>query len=124
MNKRLITIEDMELSIRSYNCLKRAGIMTLGDLMDKTLDEMQKIRNLGRRSLKEVINKMNYYDVTLLGLDEDFNLDEIFLNRQETENQVIDNSQQNSVAVEQSVPASTRPSYYNIKDLNGYVIHG
>ncbi|WP_341458798.1 DNA-directed RNA polymerase subunit alpha C-terminal domain-containing protein [Thomasclavelia spiroformis] len=120
MNKRLITIEDMELSIRSYNCLKRAGIMTLGDLMDKTLDEMQKIRNLGRRSLKEVINKMNDYDVTLLGLDEDFNLDEIFLNRQETENQVIDNSQQNSVAVEQSVPASTRPSYYNIKDLNGY----
>lgn len=120
MNKRSITIEDMELSVRSYNCLKRAGILTLGDLMDKTLDQMKKVRNLGKRSLREIIEKMNDYDVTLLGMDDDFNLDEIFVKRQETENEVIDNTQQNSVAEEQSVPANARPPYYNIKDLNGY----
>ena len=51
-------IEELELSVRSYNCLKRAGINTLGDLTEKSELEMMKIRNLGKKSLKEVIDKI------------------------------------------------------------------
>ena len=53
-----IAIEDLELSVRAYNCLKRAGILTLHDLVDKSENEMMKIRNLGKKSLKEVIDKV------------------------------------------------------------------
>jgi len=52
------TIEDLDLSVRSFNCLKRAGINTVADLVDKTEDEMMKVRNLGRKSLEEVKKKM------------------------------------------------------------------
>lgn len=51
-------IEDMDLSVRSYNCLKRANIQTIGDLVKKTEDDMLKVRNLGRKSLDEVIQKL------------------------------------------------------------------
>lgn len=51
-------IEALELSVRSYNCLKRAGISTIGDLTDKTEEEMMKVRNLGKKSLKEVKAKL------------------------------------------------------------------
>lgn len=53
-----MTIEELDLSVRSFNCLKRAGINTVGDLMNTTEDEMMKVRNLGRKSLEEVIKKM------------------------------------------------------------------
>ena len=53
-----MTIDDMDLSVRSYNCLKRANINTVADLISKTEDEMMKVRNLGRKSLEEVINKL------------------------------------------------------------------
>lgn len=53
-----ITIDELELSVRSYNCLKRAGINTLEDLTSKTEEEMMKVRNLGRKSLDEVIEKL------------------------------------------------------------------
>lgn len=52
------TIEEMELSVRSYNCLKRAGINTVEDLTKKTRDDMLKVRNLGLKSLEEVIFKL------------------------------------------------------------------
>ena len=52
------TIEEMELSVRSYNCLKRAGINTVEDLTRKSKDDMLKVRNLGWKSLEEVINKL------------------------------------------------------------------
>ena len=52
------SIDDLDLSVRAYNCLKRAGILTLHDLVDKTENEMMKIRNLGKKSLKEVIDKV------------------------------------------------------------------
>ncbi len=52
------TIEEMELSVRSYNCLKRAGIHTVEDLTKKTEDDMLKVRNLGKKSLDEVILKL------------------------------------------------------------------
>ena len=52
-------IEEMELSVRSYNCLKRAGISTVGELCAKTQDEMMKVRNLGRKSLDEVVEKIS-----------------------------------------------------------------
>ena len=54
-----MTIEELELSVRSYNCLKRAGINTVEDLTNKSEEDMMKVRNLGRKSLEEVINKLN-----------------------------------------------------------------
>lgn len=51
-------IEELELSVRSYNCLKRAGIFTVEDLTNKTESHLMKVRNLGRKSLEEVINKI------------------------------------------------------------------
>jgi DNA-directed RNA polymerase subunit alpha len=52
------TIEELDLSVRSYNCLKRAGINTVGELVRKTEDEMMKVRNLGKKSLEEVEQKL------------------------------------------------------------------
>ena len=52
------TIEELDLSVRSYNCLKRAGINTVHDLTEKTEPEMMKVRNLGRKSLEEVKVKL------------------------------------------------------------------
>jgi len=52
-------IEELELSVRSYNCLKRAGILTVEDLTNRTEANMMKVRNLGKKSLDEVINKLN-----------------------------------------------------------------
>ena len=53
-----MTIEELDLSVRSFNCLKRAGINTVEDLINKSEEEMMKVRNLGRKSLEEVIWKM------------------------------------------------------------------
>lgn len=52
------SIDDLDLSVRAYNCLKRAGILSLKDLVNKSENEMMKIRNLGKKSLKEVIDKV------------------------------------------------------------------
>ncbi len=54
-----MTIEELDLSVRSFNCLKRAGINTVGDLINKSEDDMMKVRNLGKKSLEEVIHKLN-----------------------------------------------------------------
>ena len=53
-----MTIEELDLSVRSYNCLKRAGINTVEDLTLRKEEEMMKVRNLGRKSLDEVTNKL------------------------------------------------------------------
>ena len=53
-----MTIEELDLSVRSFNCLKRAGINTVGDLIGKSEDDMMKVRNLGRKSLDEVMGKL------------------------------------------------------------------
>jgi len=53
-----MTIEELDLSVRSFNCLKRAGINTVEDLINKSEDDMMKVRNLGRKSLEEVIQKL------------------------------------------------------------------
>ncbi len=60
-------IEEMELSVRSYNCLKRAGIDTVGDLAKKTKGEMMKVRNMGAKSMEEVIAKLESYGIVLEG---------------------------------------------------------
>lgn len=60
-----MSIEDMDLSVRSYNCLKRANIHTVEDLTQKTEDDMLKVRNLGRKSLDEVIAKLRGYGLDL-----------------------------------------------------------
>ena len=64
-----MTIEEMDLSVRSFNCLKRANINTVEDLISKTESEMMKVRNLGRKSLEEVVNKLAMMGLTLASDD-------------------------------------------------------
>ena len=54
----IMSIDELELSVRSYNCLKRAGINTVEELTNKTPEDMMKVRNLGRKSLEEVLAKL------------------------------------------------------------------
>jgi DNA-directed RNA polymerase subunit alpha len=63
-----MTIEELDLSVRSFNCLKRAGIDTVEDLIERSEEDMMKVRNLGRKSLEEVIQKLASLD---LGLKKD-----------------------------------------------------
>lgn len=60
-----MTIEELDLSVRSYNCLKRAGIHTAQELSNKTEEEMMKVRNMGRKSLEEVVAKLNELGLSL-----------------------------------------------------------
>ena len=60
-----MTIEELDFSVRSFNCLKRAGINTVEDLISKSEDDMMKVRNLGRKSLEEVINKLQSLGLSL-----------------------------------------------------------
>jgi DNA-directed RNA polymerase subunit alpha len=73
-------IEDLDLSVRSYNCLKRANINTVGELTQKTEEEMMKVRNLGRKSLKEVVQKLREIGLDLKNstslFDDDFDDEE------------------------------------------------
>ena len=64
-----MTIEELDLSVRSFNCLKRANINTVEDLISKTEEEMMKVRNLGRKSLEEVINKLAMMGLSLASDD-------------------------------------------------------
>jgi len=65
-----MVIEDLDLSVRSYNCLKRAGINTVDELTHKTEEEMLKVRNLGRKSLEEVKQKLESLGLSLRQPDE------------------------------------------------------
>ena len=65
-----MTIEELDLSVRSFNCLKRAGINTVEDLINKSEDDMMKVRNLGRKSLEEVIQKLETLGFDLRKEDE------------------------------------------------------
>ena len=60
-----MSIDELELSVRSYNCLKRAGINTVAELTDKTPEDMIRVRNLGRKSLEEVIEKLEELGLSL-----------------------------------------------------------
>ena len=60
-----MTIEELDMSVRSFNCLKRAGIDTVEDLIERTEDDMMKVRNLGRKSLEEVIQKLSSLNLSL-----------------------------------------------------------
>ena len=60
-----MSIEDLDLSMRSYNCLKRAGINTVSELLQRNEEEMMKVRNLGKKSLEEVIKKLNELRLSL-----------------------------------------------------------
>ena len=64
-----MTIEELDLSVRSFNCLKRANINTVEDLISKTEEEMIKVRNLGRKSLEEVVHKLAMMGLSLLSSD-------------------------------------------------------
>ncbi len=65
-----MTIEELDLSVRSFNCLKRAGINTVEDLINKSEDDMMKVRNLGRKSLEEVVEKLKNLGFNLNSGDE------------------------------------------------------
>jgi DNA-directed RNA polymerase subunit alpha len=65
-----MTIEELDLSVRSYNCLKRAGINTVEDLTNRTEEDMMKVRNLGRKSLEEVLQKLNALGLSLAPSDD------------------------------------------------------
>ena len=65
-----MTIEELDLSVRSFNCLKRAGINTVEDLISKSEDDMMKVRNLGRKSLEEVVHKLESLGFSLQSDDE------------------------------------------------------
>ncbi|MEG1613450.1 MAG: DNA-directed RNA polymerase subunit alpha [Clostridia bacterium] len=65
-----MSVEDLDLSVRSYNCLKRAGIHTVEDLTKKSEEDMLKVRNLGRKSLEEVIHKLQDLGLDLRNKDE------------------------------------------------------
>ncbi len=65
-----MSIEDMDLSVRSFNCLKRAGIHTVEDLIKKSVDDMLKFRNLGKKSLDEVLLKLESYGLELKNNEE------------------------------------------------------
>ena len=65
-----MTVEDLDLSVRSFNCLKRAGIHTVEDLINKSEEDMMKVRNLGRKSLEEVVQKLNSLGFSLQKEDE------------------------------------------------------
>lgn len=65
-----MSIDELELSVRSYNCLKRAGINTVQELCSKTTDDMMKVRNLGRKSLEEVLAKLKDLGLALSNQDE------------------------------------------------------
>ena len=65
-----MTIEELDLSVRSFNCLKRANINTVEDLTEKTEDDMMKVRNLGRKSLEEVVAKLQSLGFSLKNDDE------------------------------------------------------
>ena len=65
-----MSIDELELSVRSYNCLKRAGINTVEELCNKTPDEMMKVRNLGRKSLEEVLEKLKELGLSLNNSEE------------------------------------------------------
>ena len=60
-----MTIEELDMSVRSFNCLKRAGIDTVEDLINRTEDDMMKVRNLGKKSLEEVIQKLHSLNLDL-----------------------------------------------------------
>jgi DNA-directed RNA polymerase subunit alpha len=65
-----MTIEELDLSVRSFNCLKRAGIDTVDDLIHRTEEDMIKVRNLGRKSLEEVIQKLHSLNLDLKKVEE------------------------------------------------------
>ncbi|MCR4907520.1 MAG: DNA-directed RNA polymerase subunit alpha [Lachnospiraceae bacterium] len=65
-----MNIDELELSVRSYNCLKRAGINTVAELVNKTSDDMMKVRNLGRKSLEEVLAKLKELGLELKASEE------------------------------------------------------
>ena len=65
-----MTIEELDLSVRAYNCLKRAGINTIGELVQRNEEDMMKVRNLGRKSLEEVVQKLAGLGLSLRPSDE------------------------------------------------------
>ncbi len=69
-DKLQMNIDELELSVRSYNCLKRAGINTVEELCNKTSEDMMKVRNLGRKSLEEVLAKLKELGLSLRASEE------------------------------------------------------
>ena len=65
-----MTVEELDLTVRSYNCLKRAGINTVEELTQKTEEDLLKVRNLGKKSLEEIQSKLSELGLALKKIDE------------------------------------------------------
>lgn len=118
---RDIKIDDMELSVRAYNCLKRSGIHTLGDLMDKTPEDMMRVRNLGRKALEEVLAKMEEYGVNLAVADEEDDIEpqteEIDI---EEDDEKIDFDSMSQI---ERIKYKTKLDELGIKEIEGFSCH-
>ena len=68
----LLTVDDLELSARSSNCLKRAGIQSVSELIKMDMSELIQIKNFGKKSAEEINSKLSQYDLSLKGSVEDF----------------------------------------------------
>lgn len=112
-----IKIEDMGLPLRAYNCIRRHGIGTLGDLMDKTYDDMMCVRNLGRKSLDDVIAKMAEYGVSLKESDIDEN-HESHVAENEIEKINLD-----SMSQIERIKYKTKLIELGIKEIEGFCCH-
>ena len=69
-NYLAMTIDELDLSVRAFNCLKRAGINTVGELVQKSQEDMMKVRNLGKKSLEEVEHKLGLLGLALRSTEE------------------------------------------------------
>jgi DNA-directed RNA polymerase alpha subunit len=76
-SKLNMTIEELDLSVRAYNCCKRANILTVGDLIKKTGEDMMKVRNMGKKSLDEIQKKLEMMGLSLLDCPEEEDEDEV-----------------------------------------------
>ncbi len=97
VNKKLEKkIEDLDLSVRSYNCLKRAGINTIGELIQKTEEELMRVRNLGRKSIKEVLTKLREMNLHLKHSSEVDYSDSDY-DDEDVDNDSLDNNEENDI---------------------------
>lgn len=67
----VLTIEELDFSVRTYNCLKRAGVLTVADMISMSMDDYMRVRNMGRKSLEEIENKLSSMGLSMRDAEDD-----------------------------------------------------